>query len=1505
MNLEPSTDTTYSGLAVSVPSGYELVFQGADGSTTVFTGASPALTVLSGSVFVAGDVTFLNDTNAPTIVVQGGSLTLRGARVEETNIADQAAIVVTGGFVDLGSSDEPGGNTFVIRGAGDLIRNLSSQQISALGNTFQRDDERLSNFEAERAIHDVLDNPESGMVTYVQDETYVTLPVGQAAFNLQALTADLNIPDPAFAIAEKTNGTAEILADGMTVDFSAFTDGPSGFSYTVIDNGDIVALRTVYLVVDNVVPTIDPRTIARASLSEGGILAESGSILASDGGDNSALTAIIGPASVIYRNQDGSQIPIASGSALAGQFALLASKLIFTGDSGGTNPARFDWSISLTEDDVEFLADSTQAELTWIVTVSDTVGSTVEQALTLTVTGANDRAIINGPVTASVVEDGADAIVGGALNLADPDHGETRFQAVPWVALQGTYGSFAFDETTGEWSYTLDNTRARTQSLSGGQEVVERLRLLSADGTADTAILVTITGSDDPSTISGTLDGHVTERGSTSLAAGVLTVSDRDAGEATFRSVDPADLSGTYGNFVFNRGLGQWWYALDNASSAVQGLTAGEEAFDTLTVVSFDGNASETIQIAVTGANNYPRIVYESTDETAQVFEDTDVVTGKLSDSGTITFSDVDLSDVHSTSVRADMSNSLGGTLTMGEIGRDAGAESKTVNWTYSVSNSAAQYLAAGQRAYEFFIVTISDDNGGSINSGVLVTVVGKNDQPNITVGEVDSAAETVVETDNALAVARTLSVEDLDLNDTVEAEVISVTESGDGTGVVDYASLLSMLTLNSNPIIDAANFTGSINWTFNSGAEAFDHLNINESLVLTYTLKVTDNSGATSDPDSDTQTVVIAINGANDEPVGTEIAPATQTLQYSDGITPIEFSFSDVDSELLIPEVSHSFNGSAFMLGLPDAGSLEPGVGLAIAGGSTANGTGFGSTATWTVSGIADLAPGVYDIRLTVSDVEGGSISTESRIIVQREDATATYSGSLFVSTDSVNSGVATVELRATIQDITAALPDGADQQDGNIASATVSFINNTNPDYPVVIGSGLAVTPVDPSDLSTGVAAYSWTVDIGNSDSETFDIVVEVDGFYLAEDLTLVTVSKPLNDAVTGGGYIFNEKSAGLYAGDETRRSSFGFNVKRNKQGTNVQGHVNVIISHGDRTYQIKTNATDSLVALPGVNPDVSHAEFIAKANLRDITDPINPISLGGNLQLIATLTDSGEPGDLDTVAFTLWDGAVLLYSTNWSGTNTVEQLLDGGNIQVRLDRPENLLLDGSAITASSSVKPLASTELATAFQYVVHAWSEFGLHAHELAPFSTVDLRIAPLSGNILGANYANVVWIDEDAAGYGWNVNGLGIGVDLVSVLTHEFGHLLGFDHEVMGLHLEPGVRDIEWLHAIHRLDGISAPADLHNLEIDGARPFSFYGDEFQSDVLSRTQTLRRSGLVPVRALPQLTIPVSEEKTDSEERPELAVVAAVKSEIDESIDEFFGASMDEFFTELDRW
>jgi len=99
----------------------------------------------------------------------------------------------------------------------------------------------------------------------------------------------------------------------------------------------------------------------------------------------------------------------------------------------------------------------------------------------------------------------------------------------------------------------------------------------------------------------------------------------------------------------------------------------------------------------------------------------------------------------------------------------------------------------------------------------------------------------------------------------------------------------------------------------------------------------------------------------------------------------------------------------------------------------------------------------------------------------------------------------------------------------------------------------------------------------------------------------------------------------------------------------------------------YQIKSNSTQSLgVDIADANAKV--ATFITKTNLMDITDPLNVISISGNLTLKVDMTDKGEPGTDDSIAFDLTDdNGTLINSSNWTGIKTSELQLSAGNLLV----------------------------------------------------------------------------------------------------------------------------------------------------------------------------------------------------------------------------------------------
>jgi PKD repeat protein len=303
-------------------------------------------------------------------------------------------------------------------------------------------------------------------------------------------------------------------------------------------------------------------------------------------------------------------------------------------------------------------------------------------------------------------------------------------------------------------------------------------------------------------------------------------------------------------------------------------------------------------------------------------------------------------------------------------------------------------------------------------------------------------------------------------------------------------------------------------------------------------------------------------------------------------------------------------------------------------------------------------------------------SASDNDPFDILQEDARAYYTGALFASTSGTTSSSAVVTLSATIQDITAATGDPAyDPYGGDIRNATVSFIDRDNGN--AVIAT-VPVGLVNSGNLLTGTATYNWSTYIGSGDSKQFTIGIRVNNYYtrdVSDDNSVVTVSKPLNKFITGGGYIVLQNSAGLEAGKPGTKNNFGFNVRYNKSGKNLQGNINTIYRRMENdgllhVYQVKGNAMTSL-GIDG-SKTAQHpyptATFNGKANIRDITDPDNIISVDGNATLQVTMTDRGEPGSYDDIGITLWSkSGGLWYSSNWNSIKTVNQLLAGGNLKV----------------------------------------------------------------------------------------------------------------------------------------------------------------------------------------------------------------------------------------------
>jgi hypothetical protein len=122
----------YSDIVLKPPAGVTVKITG-NGHDTTIVGHSPAATVGGGNVEI-DNVVLVTDTDSPTVLVTGGTLKLRNDEIEETIDFNDPDIVVEGGFVDLGTQDDPGADQF--DGQGNFLWASDPTESTMFGDAF-------------------------------------------------------------------------------------------------------------------------------------------------------------------------------------------------------------------------------------------------------------------------------------------------------------------------------------------------------------------------------------------------------------------------------------------------------------------------------------------------------------------------------------------------------------------------------------------------------------------------------------------------------------------------------------------------------------------------------------------------------------------------------------------------------------------------------------------------------------------------------------------------------------------------------------------------------------------------------------------------------------------------------------------------------------------------------------------------------------------------------------------------------------------------------------------------------------------------------------------------------------------------------------------------------------------------------------------------------------------------------------------------------------------------
>ncbi len=277
-------------------------------------------------------------------------------------------------------------------------------------------------------------------------------------------------------------------------------------------------------------------------------------------------------------------------------------------------------------------------------------------------------------------------------------------------------------------------------------------------------------------------------------------------------------------------------------------------------------------------------------------------------------------------------------------------------------------------------------------------------------------------------------------------------------------------------------------------------------------------------------------------------------------------------------------------------------------------------------------------------------------------------------------------------------------------------------------------------------------------------------------------------------------------------------------------------------NRDLHTGSNATFRVNVEPGKTYYVRAylANPLGTAGYRYTYDNFDVIAEGQTLHV-----DQLIPGTVTTHVFEVTMGAgdtVLDVQFVDRGGQNFNWVVSGMDIWTTVDPGEAALLAEAAGTGAVAGAALSADALAPVVAEAAARWSATGLTAAQTAALAQVRFQVADLGGAYLGlANTAmGVVRIDDDAAGWGWSVIGdrssvIGgqradvggqrsvithrspitddrspvTGMDLLHVVMHELGHVLGYGHSADEGDLMAPVWSAGTLHPASRIPDLAS------------------------------------------------------------------------------------------------
>jgi fibronectin-binding autotransporter adhesin len=813
---------------------------------------SGLITLANGGDFK--DHSTISNTTTGTIDVTGGTLNVQvdiansGKVTVETNAKLKlGSAAIDGGTVNNNGEIDLAGNAVLKNGA---LGNSGEIHVSGTGNAL------------------VKENVKSNHILEVLAGGALLLDLGTAIAN-----AGGNVT---------VDGTATLTLDSAGIDGGTVTDNANGIidlaGNAVLRNG--VLGNSGQINVSGTGNALDGETVANTggvfkvtgtltldfdTSIAGGILTNTG-LVQIDSAAGATLDGVqvnndAGAIQIDTISFDGKLI-VDDGTTITGGTLTIGSLGLFEVKTGPAAPgATLD---GVTVDNLGVVQVDTGAVLDLAGKTTITHGS-VTGAGTIDVTGNSAIDSANVDISGITVDAAKTLTLDGTTvtGTTITDHGTVKVDAHDTLNLSGVH-------------------------LTGGAVTVAAEALVQTGGSVTLSTNVTNDGTIEVHDGALKISGPVAGSGSVQIDAGAVFELDGSdtqavvfAGTGAELQIDASPFGGKIAGLAATDELdlrtigysaaGTTGTYVGNANGGVLTITDGSKSISMTLVGDYlhahfagasDGHGGTLITLNAT--DDAPAFVAAEKNQSATVTE-LSLTTGSSAQdplpavTGAIHFTDIDLTDrpaatiTHQSVTWADHLTDLSSSLTTDEIGalecalsvvQTNNTNNGAIGWSYSITDSALDFLADGQTATIVSTVTLNDNEGGTDTATVTITITGTNDAPSI--GDPSSASvteETNVDHGNLVASGR-ISIADPDHG-----------QSAFKTTVTAAAGDLGSLHLNAD---------GTYAYTVDN--EATEYLAAGDTKVDTF---------AVTSVDGTTKNVAFVIHGANDAP---EITSSAQT---------------------------------------------------------------------------------------------------------------------------------------------------------------------------------------------------------------------------------------------------------------------------------------------------------------------------------------------------------------------------------------------------------------------------------------------------------------------------------------------------------------------------------------------------------------------------------------------------------------------------------------------------